>query len=75
MAIKKTISNLGGGADLLRPQMNLTYIAAATVGIVVLLFVWKMGGLIFAKGTGFVESRIPGGKAVTIDYKEALGIV
>jgi hypothetical protein len=55
MAIKKTISNLGGGADLLRPQMNLTYIAAATVGIVV--------------------SRIPGGKAVTIDYKEALGIV
>lgn len=73
MAITRTISNVTRGADLLKPQLNIAYIAAATVSIVVLLFVWKMGTLIFAKGGTFVQGRIPG--AATPDYNAALGIV
>jgi hypothetical protein len=73
MAITRTLSDVTKGADLLKPQLNIAYIAAATVSIVVLLFVWKMGTLIFAKSETFVEGRIPG--AAIPDYKTALGII
>jgi len=73
MAISKTISNVTGGANLLSPQLNLTYIIAATVGIVVLLFVWKAGTTIYDKGSKAVQARVPGGE--TPDLAAALGII
>jgi len=68
----KRITDVTRGANLLNPQLNLTYIMAATVGIVVLLFVWKAGTTIFDQGGKLVQRRIPGGE--TPDFAAALGI-
>jgi hypothetical protein len=73
MVVNRTLSNVTRGVDLLKPQMNLTYIAAGTVSIIVLMLIWKLGGVIFAKGSTFAQGRIPG--ASTPDYKAALGVV
>lgn len=72
MAISKTISTVTRGADLLKPQLNLSYLAAATVSIVVLMFIWKAGNYVFDRGSKLVQGNIPGVK--TPDYVTALGI-
>jgi hypothetical protein len=73
MTIGKTLSNVTRGAELNKPELSLNYILAATVGIVVLMFAWKAGNAIFAKGNTLVQGSIPGGS--TPDFKTALGIV
>lgn len=73
MAIKRSLSDVTKGADLLKPELNITYIMAATVGVVVLMVVWKLGSTIFARGGSFVESRVSG--VPTTNFKTALGIV
>jgi hypothetical protein len=73
MAITKSLKNVTGGVDLLRPQMNISYIAAGTVSIIVLMLIWKLGGALFAKGDSLVQGRLTGVPAA--DYKTALGIV
>jgi hypothetical protein len=72
MAITKTISNVTRGADLLKPQLNITYLAAATVSVVVLMFVWKMGNYVFDKGGRMVQGNVPGMN--TPAFAQALGI-
>lgn len=73
MAISKTLTDITKGAELNKPELSMQYIVAATFGVVVLIFAWRIGGLIFAKGSTLVQSRVPG--AATPDFKAALGII
>jgi len=72
MAITKALTDATRGANLLRPELNLSYIAAGTVSVIVLMLVWKAGGLIFDKGSRVVQGHIP--SVQTTDYAVALGI-
>jgi len=72
MAITKAITDMSKGANLLRPELSLGYIAAGTVSVIVLMLVWKMGGVIFDKGGRVVQGHIPA--VQTTDYAKALGI-
>jgi hypothetical protein len=72
MAITKSLSDLRKGADITKPELSVQYVVAATFGIVVLIFAWRMAGMIFAKGGEFAQGRIPG--VETVDFKAALGI-
>jgi len=72
MAITKAITDMSKGANLLRPELSLGYLAAATVSVIVLMFVWRAGGLIFEKGGRVVQGHIP--SVQTTDYAAALGI-
>jgi len=73
MAISKMVTDATRGANLLRPELNLGYLAAATVSVIVLMFVWRAGGLIFDKGSRVVQGHIPA--VQTTDYAKTLGIV
>jgi hypothetical protein len=73
MTISKQLKDVTGGVNLVKPEMSLSYIAAGTVSIIALLLIYKLGTLIFAKGSTFVQGRVPG--IETMDYKAALGIV
>jgi hypothetical protein len=73
MTISKTLKNVTGGAELTRPEPTINYLIAATIGIVVLMGAWRMGDLIFARGSTFVQGRVTGVPAT--DFKAALGIV
>ena len=72
MAITKAITDASRGANLLRPELSLGYLAAATVSVIVLMFVWRAGGIIFDKGSRVVQGHIPA--VQTTDYAKALGI-
>lgn len=74
MAITKALSNISKGTEFTKPELSLQYIVGATFGVIVLLFVWKAGNAIFAKGSSVVQSSIPGATS-TLDYRAALGIV
>jgi len=73
MTITKTLSSVTRGADITKPELSLQYVVAATVGVAVLMLAWRMGGLIFNKGSTLVQGHIPG--TATPDYRAALGIV
>jgi hypothetical protein len=73
MTIKKNLTDVTRGAELTKPELTLQYIVGATFGIVVLLFVWRAGNLIFSRGSTLVQGRLTG--VPTTDYKTALGIV
>lgn len=73
MTIKKSLENISGGAELNKPEATINYLIAATIGFVVLMAAWRMGDLIFARGSTFVQGRVAG--VPTTDFKAALGIV
>jgi hypothetical protein len=73
MAITKTLKNISGGAELTKPEATINYLIAATIGVVVLMAAWRMGDLIFSRGSTFVQGRVAG--VPTTDFKAALGIV
>jgi hypothetical protein len=73
MTIGKTLKVVSGGAELTKPELTINYLIAATVGIVVLMAAWRMGDLIFARGSTLVQGRLTG--VPTTDFKAALGIV
>jgi len=72
MTVTKTLTSATRGVNLIRPELSLQYLAAGTVSIVVLMFIWKAAGMIFDQGGRFVQGRVPGVK--TPDYAAALGI-
>jgi len=59
MAIKKALRGISGGADLLHPKLNVSYVLAAIVAVAVLLMVWGGGKLVFAKGKSVVQGVMP----------------
>jgi hypothetical protein len=73
MVVKRTISNITRGADLLKPKPDLQYVMAAVVGVGVLMLVYKGGQMLFDKFTMMGQSYNP--YAPKPDYKNALGIV
>jgi hypothetical protein len=73
MVVKKTLSNITRGADLLKPKPDLQYIMAAVVGVGVLMLVYKGGIILFDKFSMMGQSYNP--YAPKPDYKAALGIV
>jgi hypothetical protein len=73
MVVKKTISNISRGADLLKPKPDLQYVVAAIVGVVVLMVVYKGAQMGFDKFAMMGQSYNP--YAPKPDYKAALGIV
>ena len=72
MAIKKALRGMTGGADLLKPKLNVGYVLAAIVSVAVLLMVWGGGKILFAKGKSVAEGLIP--SAESVDYKAKLGL-
>ena len=73
MVIKKTISSVTRGADLLKPKPNVEYVVAAIVGVTVLLLVYKGAQMAFDKFSMMGQSYNP--YAPKPDYKSALGII
>jgi hypothetical protein len=73
MVVKRTISSITRGADLLKPKPDLQYVVAAIVGVGVLMLVYKGGQIVFDKFTMMGQSYNP--YAAKPDYKDALGIV
>jgi hypothetical protein len=73
MVVKKTLSNITRGADLLKPKPDLQYVVAAIVGVVVLMIVYKGAQMGFDKFAMMGQSYNP--YAPKPDYKDALGIV
>jgi hypothetical protein len=73
MVVKKTLSNITRGADLLKPKPDLQYIVAAVVGVVVLMVVYKGAQMGFDKFAMMGQSYNP--YAPKPDYKAALGII
>ena len=73
MAVKKTLSGITRGADLLKPKPDLDYIIAAIIGVGVLMLVYKGAEIVFDKFTMVGQSYNP--YAPKRDYKAALGIV
>jgi hypothetical protein len=58
---------------LTKPEPTINYLIAATIGVVILMAAWRMGDLVFSRGSTLVQGRLPG--AVPSDFKAALGIV
>jgi hypothetical protein len=73
MVVKKTLSNITRGADLLKPKPDLQYVVAAIVGVVVLMIVYRGAQMGFDKFAMMGQSYNP--YAPKPDYKDALGIV
>jgi hypothetical protein len=73
MVVKKTLSNITRGADLLKPKPDLQYVVAAMVGVVVLMLVYKGAQMGFDKFAMMGQSYNP--YAPKPDYKAALGII
>ena len=73
MVIKRGITNITKGADLLKPKPNLEYVAAAIVGVTVLLIVYKGAQMVFDKFSTVGQSYNP--YAPKPDYAAALGII
>jgi hypothetical protein len=73
MVVKKTLSNITRGADLLKPKPDLQYVVAAIVGVVVLMIVYKGAQMGFDRFAMMGQSYNP--YAPKPDYKDALGIV
>jgi len=72
MTVTRSISQATRGVNLIKPQMTLQYLAAGTVSIIVLMIIWKAGGMVFDQGGRFIQGHVPGVK--TPDYAVALGI-
>lgn len=73
MVIKRSISNITKGADLLKPKPNLEYVIAAIVGVGVLMVVYKGGQMLFDRFTTFGQAYNP--YAPKPDWSAALGII
>jgi hypothetical protein len=73
MVIKRTISGITKGADLLKPKPNLEYVVAAVVGVGVLMLVYKGGQILFDRFSAMGQSYNP--YAPKPDYAAALGII
>ena len=73
MVVKKTLSNITRGADLLKPKPDLQYVVAAVVGVVVLMIVYKGAQMGFDKFSMLGQSYNP--YAPKPDYNAALGII
>lgn len=73
MVVKKTLSSITRGADLMKPKPDLQYVAAAIVGVGVLMLVYKGGLILFDKFAMMGQSHNP--YAPKPDYKAALGII
>jgi hypothetical protein len=73
MVVKKTLSNITRGADLLKPKPDLQYVVAAIVGVVVLMIVYKGAQMGFDRFAMMGQSYNP--YAPKPDYKAALGII
>jgi hypothetical protein len=73
MVIKRTISGITKGADLLKPKPNVEYVVAAIVGVGVLMLVYKGAEMAFAKFSSMGQSYNP--YAPKPDYATALGII
>jgi len=73
MVVKRTLSNITRGADLLKPKPDLQYVMAAVVGVGVLMLVYKGAQMAFDRFTMIGQSYNP--YAPKPDYKNALGIV
>jgi hypothetical protein len=70
--MKKYLSKVTGGADLLRPKLSIGYIVAAVVAVAVLLAVITGGKWLYAKAGRIAQGVIP--SAENVDYKAKLGI-
>ena len=73
MVVKRALSNITRGADLLKPKPDIQYVVAAIVGVGVLMIVYKGGQMLFDRFQLFGQSYNP--YAPKPDYKSALGIV
>jgi len=73
MVVKRTLSNITRGADLLKPKPDLQYVIAAVVGVGVLMLVYKGGQILFDRFSLMGQSYNP--YAPKPDYKAALGIL
>jgi hypothetical protein len=73
MVVKKTLSNITRGADLMKPKPDLQYVIAAVVGVTVIMLAYKGGQMLFDKFSMVGQSYNP--YAPKPDYKAALGIV
>ena len=73
MVVKKTISNITRGADLLKPKPDLQYLIAAVIGVTVIMLAYKGGQMLFDKFSMVGQSYNP--YAPKPDYKNALGII
>jgi hypothetical protein len=73
MVVKKTLSNITRGADLMKPKPDLQYVIAAVVGVTVIMLAYKGGQMLFDKFSMVGQSYNP--NAPKPDYKAALGIV
>ena len=70
--MKKYLSKVTGGANLLRPKLSPGYIVAAMVAVMVLLIVITGGKWLAERANRLAQSIIP--SAPNIDYKAKLGI-
>ena len=73
MVVKKTISSITRGADLLKPKPDIQYIIAAVIGVTVMMLAYKGGQMVFDRFSMLGQSYNP--YAPKPDYKNALGII
>ena len=73
MVVKKTISNITRGADLLKPKPDIQYLIAAVIGVTVIMLAYKGGQMVFDRVSMLGQSYNP--YAPKPDYKNALGII
>lgn len=73
MVVKKTISSITRGADLLKPKPDIQYLVAAVIGVTVIMLAYKGGQMLFDRVSMLGQSYNP--YAPKPDYKNALGII
>jgi len=72
MALRKAVSGITKGADLLHPKLSLSYILAAIVAVSVLILVFTGGKWLYAKAAKVGQGLIP--QAKMPDFRAQLGI-
>ncbi|HID20251.1 MAG TPA: hypothetical protein EYP28_04870 [Methanophagales archaeon] len=72
MGVKGAIKGMTKGADLLHPKLSLSYVLAATIAIMVLLFVIDGGKWLKGKVSRIGQGVIP--QADSPDWEAKLGI-
>jgi len=73
MVVKRTLSSVTRGADLMKPRPDLQYVAAAVIGVTVLLLVYKGGSVLAERVEGMIQARNP--NAPKPDWAASLGIL
>jgi hypothetical protein len=74
MGLKKTVGRLTGGADMMRPRLQVGWLLPAIFGVVAILIVIGAGKGVFNFGKKKVEGLMPSAQSNVSDLESQLGL-